>query len=192
VGTFDHLCQSGITSTTTTLLYIDPSLDDNVWYSTEANIPLTTTIETNSTYIIYGDGIPIWWQNSDLAAFSAATKTSASTQPTASTTQPTSTPSPTNTPSHHGLSSGAKIGIGIGIPLVLIAIGVIAFAIYIRSRRRDRVAQAELRETAMYKPPIQELGLGEGVEMHEMYSENAPYDPHYPRNTGRHELPSHY
>ncbi|APA09131.1 hypothetical protein sscle_04g039010 [Sclerotinia sclerotiorum 1980 UF-70] len=67
-----HACGSTFWSTTSTLFYINPSLNAlNSWVSTDANTPLTTRA-SGSPYIIFGDGIPIWWQASDLQVFSSA------------------------------------------------------------------------------------------------------------------------
>ncbi|KAH8800410.1 hypothetical protein F5884DRAFT_758017 [Xylogone sp. PMI_703] len=132
-----------------------------------------------STWTIFGDGIPVWWQNSDLALFSAAASTASSIVTTTGTTtgtnsQPTSsstntvTSTPTPSPSS-GLSSGAKIGIGIGVPLAAIAIGCIGFACYIRRRRRNKVVPPELHDNAM-KDVSGSPELPEEF-VHEMYTE---------------------
>ncbi|CZR69612.1 uncharacterized protein PAC_19512 [Phialocephala subalpina] len=185
-----HACQSSILSTTTKILYIDPVLNNNVWYSTDANTPSTTTITRTgtSTYWVLGDGIPVWWQSSDLKAFAAATQTSS---PISANTQTTSTQSQTQTGTSKssGLTSGAKIGIGIGIPLAVIAIGLVGFFLYFRRRQRTPVAQEEPPEyLTEAKPELQDTSRDaaqEQAQSHEMYSDNEPHNP-----VRHHELPS--
>jgi hypothetical protein len=174
----DHQCQSAFTSTTKTLLYIDPNLNEDVWYSTNGSFASTTTAIASPTYNVHGDGVPVWWQSSDLAAFAAATGKPTSTATTLPSSSPpystsTSTNSPIPTPGPNGLTTGAKIGIGIGIPLVVIAIGIVGFIIYIRSRRKTRVAHSELQGTVMEKRPQEEPVVG--TPMQELYSDNEPY-----------------
>ncbi|KAF4632029.1 hypothetical protein G7Y89_g6106 [Cudoniella acicularis] len=209
-GASDRKCQMSFLSTTSVLNYIYPRSVSgaNSWTSTDASNPKdlsTTTVDIS--YNIYGDGIPILWQSTDLAIFAAAT---ASTTPTISpiisqssstSTQQTSTSStlpnsPTITPISDGLSSGSKIGIGIGIPLAVIAIGLVAFFIYIRRRRRDVASRAignELQETQACKGLIPELPNTSGIHemqapVHEMYSDNDTI----PRIKSQHEVPGQY
>ncbi|KUJ13118.1 uncharacterized protein LY89DRAFT_785617 [Mollisia scopiformis] len=176
----DHACQSNIASTTTSVLYISPVLNNNLWYSTDGNAPSTTTITETATSAnwILGDGIAVWWQSSDLKAFAAATGTSSTpTQSTGTQSTSTATHSVTSTPSSHGLSSGAKIGIGIGIPLGVIALGLIGFFVYFRRRRRNPIPQTEPQETSEFKAPgepeLQDTSKY-GAPAHEMYSDNEP------------------
>lgn len=190
-GGLDHQCQSAFTSTTSTLLYIEPNLNDNVWYSTNGSFASTTTAIADPTYNIYGDGFPIWWQSSDLAAFAAATANPTSTAITLPSSSPphstsTSTNSPIPTPGPNSLTNGAKIGIGIGIPLAVIAIGVVGFILYSRSRRNTGVAHSELHGTVMGKHPQQAPVVG--APMQELYSDNEPYQ--YIHIRGHAELPA--
>jgi hypothetical protein len=193
-GGVDHKCQSKFGSTTSTLLYIAPVLSDNVWYSTDGNFANTTTAIANPTYDVDGDGIPVWWQSSDLAAFAAATGQSTATTNSPTSSSPTttsSTPSSTPPASPNRLTSEAKIGIGIGIPFAVIALGILAFIWFTRSRHRNRVVQPqlegkpELEGTAVDKYP-QEMPAG-GPIMHELYSDRDPYQ--YDQNRGHSELP---
>ncbi|KAF8851838.1 hypothetical protein BDZ45DRAFT_695594 [Acephala macrosclerotiorum] len=178
-----HACQSNIASTTTTILYIDPVLNNNIWYSTDAKTPSTTTMTMTGTsaYWVLGDGIAVWWQSSDLKAFAGATQTSS---PTSTNTQTTTTHSQTSTETSKpsGLTSGAKIGIGVGIPLAVIAIGLVGFFLYFRRRRRTPVAQTGPPEyvASEAKPELQDTSTA-----HEMYSDNELYYP-----SGHHELAS--
>jgi len=180
-------------STTSTLRYISPSLNNNVFFNTDGNSELKTTVVKNDSYTIYGDGIPVWWQSSDLKAFAAATgptptsgsPTTTGTQQTLSNTSQTSSPtsSPSATSSSSGLSSGAKIGIGIGIPLGVIAIGAIAFFLFFRRRGRKQVAQTEDE----YKAPGQTGEPTNAGLVQELQGNNTLYDPH--NSAGQHELP---
>ncbi|KAH6684193.1 hypothetical protein B0J14DRAFT_646101 [Halenospora varia] len=182
----DHQCRSAFTSTTSNLAYISPTTNgNNQWTNTAASNVGTTIAAANPTYNVYGDGVAVWWEQSDLAIFAAAsakaTTTSPTTSPTVSptTTQkvsPTSSPSPSPTRSG-GLSTGAKIGIGVGVPLAVIAIGVIGAFIWFRKRGRRAVIPVEMADN---KPPEQESTVSE------LYSDGL-YDPHHPR--GHHELP---
>jgi hypothetical protein len=191
----DQRCQSAFTYTTSTLNEIDPVLSNQVWYSTAPNPPLVTTVVADPVYNVFGSGIPVWWQSSDLEAFAKATRGSSSPStmqssiPTKSTSSATTTPTP-NT-SHNGLSTGAKIGIGIGIPLTRITIGIVAFFITFRTRtlrlRRDPIPQTELQVTSTYGFPGQALELPDGAPIREIYSDNDRFD--HPSEV-RHELPS--
>lgn len=181
----DHQCRSAFTSTTSKLAYISPTTNgNNQWTNTAASNVGTTIAAANPTYNVYGDGVAVWWEQSDLAIFAAAsaeaTTTSPTTSPTVSptTTQkvsPTSSPSPSPTGSS-GLSTGAKIGIGVGIPLAVIAIGIIGAFVWFRKRGGRAVIPMEMADN---KPPEQERTVSE------LYSDGL-YDPHHPR--GHHEL----
>jgi hypothetical protein len=192
-GGYDHQCQLAFTSTTSILRYIDPKQNENIWYSTNGSFASTTTAIASPTYNVYGDGMPVWWQSSDLAAFAAATgeptTSTATTLPSSSPphSTPTSTGSPSPTPGLNGLTNGAKIGIGIGVPLVVIAIGVMGFIFYVRSRRKARVTHSELQGTVMDKYPQQVPVVG--ASMQELYSDNESY--RYSHAGGHAELPGH-
>jgi hypothetical protein len=191
----DHACQSAFTSTTSTLLYISPFINNDVWYSTNPSTPSTTTVVVSTgTYNIFGDGIPVWWQSSDLKAFAVGSE-SVSSSPTTSQPSPTSTqPSLTSTQSlytptisptiipSNGLSSSAKNGIGVGIPLVVIVIGLVAFSIYSRRHKRVWIKQTELQNTdhmAVHKLPGHGLDSRNEGAIQEMYQDNELHDPHY-------------
>lgn len=120
-------------------------------------------------YIVYGDGIAIWWQQSDLEVFALAatmtsgpsnTDTSASTSPTqtASSSFSQATQSENTTPSTSTLSTGAKIAIAVIIPLFIIA-SAAGFAIYcIRNRKVQR------KRTGSSSPMMQ---MDNGIKMPE-------------------------
>ncbi|KAM3067644.1 hypothetical protein ACMFMG_000042 [Clarireedia jacksonii] len=153
-----HACVSTFSSITSKLTYINPQLNAiNQWVSTSASPPLITTA-SGDPYHIYGDGIPIMWQESDLKAFAEAATATPSTattistslsaglpaqtaSTTASTNTTTTLPKPTSAPT---LSTGAKIAIGLVVPGIVIAV-VAAVAIwFIRKRKRGRNAALEL------------------------------------------------
>jgi hypothetical protein len=181
-----HQCQSAFTSTSSTLLYISPVLNDNAWYSTDG--ASTTTATASPIYNVYGDGIPVWWQSSDLAAFAAATgqPTTPTNSPTSSSrTTTSSTPSSTPPARTNSLTSGAKIGIGVGIPIVVIALGILAFIWFKRSRHRNSIVHPEVESAAVDKYP-QEVPA-DGPIRQELYSDSDPYQ--YGQARRRAELP---
>lgn len=97
----------------------------------------TTSIATKATYI-EGDGVPIWWQNSDSSVLAQASATTTSmtsgASPSPSSTGTTSTPD-------SGLSSGTKIGLGVGLAIAGVLLGLLAL-FFVRKRRREH-AEAE-------------------------------------------------
>lgn len=105
--------------------------------------PVTGTIANTSSYIVWGDGIPIWWQSTDLAAFTASLQTTSSGPQTTSSASPrisspyrslatgtssagfttSSAPSSSVVPGPSGgLLIGTKIAIGVVIPVAAVAI----------------------------------------------------------------------
>lgn len=71
----DQACKSVVaTSSIVTFTYIQPSLDNTVWYSTSADPAYTFT--ATGPYAVFGSAIPVWWQSSDLVAFTAIAKSS--------------------------------------------------------------------------------------------------------------------
>ncbi len=188
-GAQGHQCQSAFTSTSQTLTYFSPTLNGNNQWTDTAD-PDTLVATAAPDYTVFGDGIPIWYQESDLAAFAQAASTSTSaTQKESSTTSTTQTGSSTISTSassatatgnsSSGLSSGAKIGIGVGIPLAVIAVGLVGAFFWFRRRGRQRTNVTELPGEMNNKPPAVY-----GVQpVSELHSEGL-YDP--PR--GRYEL----
>ncbi|KAN0113234.1 hypothetical protein V8E51_006185 [Hyaloscypha variabilis] len=149
-GNAGHQCITTV-STGAELVYVSNSVSDNVLV---LDTPATTTV-TSSAYTVWGDGIPVWWQSSDLAAFTEPPKTTASSSSTipttstnrASSSTATSTSSGGSTPTSSlkpnyssGLSSGAKIAVGVTIPVVVIAV-VLGIFLFFR-RRGKRGAKA--------------------------------------------------
>jgi hypothetical protein len=47
-----HACFSQFISATSTLLYINSTLENNVWFLTDENTPLTATVTASSGYTI--------------------------------------------------------------------------------------------------------------------------------------------
>ncbi|PVH76832.1 hypothetical protein DL98DRAFT_517681 [Cadophora sp. DSE1049] len=183
-----HKCQSAFTSTSSTLLYITPTMNgNNQWTDTSLGNPRTLVATADPDYNVFNDGIPIFYQESDLAAFARATSSSSTSTPSRTSSQatsPTSSPSASSTGSS-GLSTGAKIGIGVGIPLVVIALGLIGAFFWFRRRGMQKINQTELQDAnTITKAPAQ-YG-GENGIVSELYSD-TPYDPHVPRE--QYELP---
>jgi hypothetical protein len=122
------------------------------------------TNEIQTTTTVSCDGIPIWWQASDMAVLSVASRTafSAGLSPTivtspaatsitahpvvSSTYLPTSSPSPISSPSSsksQGLSTGGKIAMGLCIPIAFFA-ALVGVLWYFQKRR------AHLKDTHHY------------------------------------------
>ncbi|PQE22761.1 transmembrane alpha-helix domain-containing protein [Rutstroemia sp. NJR-2017a BVV2] len=172
-----HACVSTFASITSKLTYINPQLDaNNQWTSTSASPPLITTA-SGDPYHIYGDGIPIMWQESDLKAFAEAATATSSTSTTISTSLSAGLPAQTattnttttlpKTTSAPTLSTGAKIAIGLVVPAVVIAVVAVVAIWFIRKRKRGINA-----------------GLGSGVDGEQgsssqmmMMREQGKFDP---------------
>ncbi|KAH8803462.1 hypothetical protein F5884DRAFT_837287 [Xylogone sp. PMI_703] len=175
---FGHQCTSGFADITTYLTFYSPILNEGIW--TQGPVLTNEWAQGSSTWTIFGDAIPVWWQSSDLALFSPPTSTTTSSSSTSTGTSPYSISSSTRTttnipiPSQStGLSSGAKIGIGVGIPLAAIAIGFIGFAYYIRWRRRNTVPSPELQNTIKEETPDTQELSGQDIA-HEIYTDTEP------------------
>lgn len=167
-----------------------------------------------SSMTVEGNGVPVWWQQSDEAVLS---KASITTQP--STSQPISTDenlyqptnqqpptrrsqashlqatatstasfTPTKEPlsqSSGGLPSGARIGLGVSIPLVI----TVALLLGIFLWRRRRYQAGHINTAQAYMPKSHAYvtqPLGAYTAPVEIYTvpAEAPSDFH-----GRHELP---
>ncbi|KAH7321970.1 hypothetical protein BKA65DRAFT_556302 [Rhexocercosporidium sp. MPI-PUGE-AT-0058] len=183
-----HQCQSAFTSTSSTLIYITPTMNgNNQWTDTSLAAPRTLVATADPDYNVFNDGIPIFYQESDLAAFARATSSPSTSTPSraaSGTASPTSRASASST-SSTGLSTGAKIGIGIGIPLAVIALGIVGAFFWLRRRGMQRVNQMELQDTSTVTKAPTQYG-GENHIISELYSD-TPYDPHLPRV--QYELP---
>lgn len=153
-------------------MYISPSTQP---------INPSTTIVNYAT--IFGDGIPIWWQSSDLSLYSPATPSG----PTTTAQSITSATARTSTSiGHNGISNKGKLGIEIGVPVAVtaIVIGLLACWSYIRRRKRHRLEQ-ELEDRSimsMPKPPVPVAELPKTRAVFEIFSDHDQYNRH-------HELP---
>ncbi|KAH8599987.1 hypothetical protein B0O99DRAFT_611517 [Bisporella sp. PMI_857] len=150
-----HQCQS-LALARTTFVYKKPDWDGQKFIGTDGSGTnlRTTTYTTEDPYTLFGDGIPVWWQSSDLKLFATPpTSTSTTTSQTTTGTSTSDTSAPTNTGSPSsgggGLSTGAKIGIGIGVPIVVIALAALAFGLWYRARKRYRVVNPELEGSSV-------------------------------------------
>jgi hypothetical protein len=140
-GSWGHLCTSTVT-VDQVLVYVAPRLDGIAY---DRGPVRTTTVDKAAT--VQGDGVPIWWQNSDSAVLAAAatkmpTKTSENSQ---ALSTPTLSPSESlaNLPKHNtksGLSTGAKVGLGVGIPIAVLLALAIAFILLRRRKARKPAA----------------------------------------------------
>ncbi|KAL3419652.1 hypothetical protein PVAG01_08150 [Phlyctema vagabunda] len=111
---------------------------------------LSTTVLSET--VIYGLGVPVWWQSADLPAFTPTVNIASSA---AALPNPTGSPTDTGTvvpPVKPGaLSTGAKIGIGIGVPALVIALALGAYLVYARRKRqvqRRKPEEVEMLEAA--------------------------------------------
>lgn len=174
-----HICSSSLTRDQV-IRYIFATLQGAQGWDPRIS---TSTIASNS--FVAGDGIPIWWQSSDIALLASAssallsppiTTTDAALTATrvAQTSRTVSIPSSTSTRSSEsgGLKRSQKIGIGVGVPLFLIAALLIGYLVFRRHRNKRRHGGA-------YTPGIDD---GSGIEVN-MASENCRYD-------GMQELPA--
>jgi hypothetical protein len=106
----------------------------------------------SSAEVIQGDGIPIFWQSSDLSILEAATTATVSftsqaptgilrSSPASTMPSNTSVASPSTSASAaavSGLSTGAKIGLGVGISLGAIVILLLGVCIWLLHRNISR------------------------------------------------------
>lgn len=119
---------------------------------------MPTTNQAPESELVKGDGIPIWWQQSDAAMLSSAAAGTPSSVPaetsrtggglvveptdSSAISSPTS-PGTTNTASGEessGLSTGAKAGIGVGVALGVVVIGLV-LGFFLWRRRRNRTKE---------------------------------------------------
>lgn len=115
-----------------------------------------------TSQIVLGDGIPIWWQRSDSSVLAAAAAQTPSGRATSGSSPVSATASATNTGSAGqignagpggggGLSTGAKIGLGVGIPLGIIALLAIGFLLWRKKKRSHQpVAAHEVHDTQVH------------------------------------------
>jgi hypothetical protein len=121
---------------------------------------------------IYGDGVPIWWQDKDKEVLDSAARMTPSSAPESSGTlvagasegASSELPQDTNssTPDHNqfsssssGLSTGAKIGLGVGIPLAILLGLALGYILFRRRMKRKLGAPAASKDTY-------EMGNGSG------------------------------
>jgi hypothetical protein len=200
---YDLACGSSFSSTTSTLYYISPSLNEvNQWVSTDANKPETVIISGSEPYFVIGDGIPVWWQASDLENLSEApaTLTSTSSSPTSTITSsvlgilPTQTTNILPTQSQHrvadtsnngGLSTGAKISIGILVPLFVIALVAAIVVYFIRKRMQERSKQTEPTDAMTDELSVRNRELGTEGSVSELYYNNVQESVSHNQNETR-------
>ncbi|KAH7092479.1 hypothetical protein FB567DRAFT_576852 [Paraphoma chrysanthemicola] len=178
------------------ITYYSYSLVDNEWRSGKVS-----TLALGTSTIVKGDGIPIFWQQSDSAVLARASTLTRKLQassllatPGPSSVAPSTSPTLADTPAppSHGLSTGAKIGLGVGIPMAIIALLAIGFLVW-RRRRNQQVLganevvhipdnQTEYKDAPGYGLSAGHNGNGQ-PQFHEM--QTSPEEYH-----NRHELPS--
>ncbi|KAB8299325.1 hypothetical protein EYC80_001398 [Monilinia laxa] len=150
---------------TSNLIYTNPSLDDKEWALTDANSPLTTIAD--SPYTVFGEVIPIWYQSSDVKAFSsAATMTSTPAAPSTSIITSNNSSDAidptTSDESYSGLSTGTKVAIAVSISILIIALAIGTAIHLIRKRKGNRsriVFSAPMINNAIILPEhTKELG----------------------------------
>ncbi|KAF2645949.1 hypothetical protein P280DRAFT_465689 [Massarina eburnea CBS 473.64] len=169
-----HLCTSRVTQNQL-ITYIVPTNN-----GVEILRPVSSSTQPSDSSI-RGDGVPIWWQSSDMEVLRAAATmvpsstgsitSSAQTSPTASIASSTSTPTPTEpspTDSPSGISTGAKAGIGVG---AAIAVAALAMGLYffLMRKRRAIAAGAPVHEADAYSGYEADSGAPkEYAHLHEM------------------------
>ncbi|KAF2496517.1 hypothetical protein BU16DRAFT_559842 [Lophium mytilinum] len=139
---FNHWCSSTITANQV-VSYIVPRADGpRGWVPG----PVSKSEYPAASYV-WGNGVPIWYQHSDVAVLTAIPSTpsptvSSTPRPTLSSTPtPTASSKPSSSPKS-GLSTGAKVGLGVAIPLAALAGIATVFFFFFRSRRRRRLQNA--------------------------------------------------
>jgi hypothetical protein len=155
------------------LQYVAPRLDGPGYDRGDVK---NSTIEHETT--IQGDGVPIWWQETDRevlerAASMTPTPSSSPSSVAESPSSGTSSGLPENTSSSNqnsqdqslhasGLSTGAKIGLGVGIPLAgLLGLAPGYMVFRRRMLRRTNNGGAEVVNAEGYAP-AGVTGGGEG------------------------------
>ncbi|KAF2489093.1 hypothetical protein BU16DRAFT_531503 [Lophium mytilinum] len=168
----------------------------------------TSTFASDAT--AWGDGVPIWWQNSDDALLAAAStmlpsassstvpttglaSTGGTARPSATTSIPSSTAatsaSSTAVPGVGGLSTGAKVGLGVGIPVAIIAGLALGYLLFRRRQGRGTpyggATDVQLGKYRHNAPPgpYYDGQQPPNQPTHEIYSQPEPYH-------SMHELPS--
>jgi hypothetical protein len=147
-GIWGHRCTSTVT-VDQVLRYVAPRLDGTGYDRGETK---ETTIEQETRVI--GDGVPIWWQASDLPVLEAAAQmTPTSMPPSASTSgAPSEGSAPTlpentsasdaernqSSSSSGGLTTGGKIGLGVGLPIAIL-LGLFIGYMFARRRRAKKI-----------------------------------------------------
>lgn len=152
------------------------------------------TVPILSDTIVQGDGIPIYWQSSDVEVLSRAaamtpTGTASSVaSPSNADASPSSVPSSpgalqTGSLPPAGLSTGAKAGVGAGIPIAVIAALVMGSLLW--KRRRDRRVVSEGMATQRA-----ELGAEKQVHMAPVHGLHQRYEMQGDSEVPVHELPA--
>jgi hypothetical protein len=164
------------------------TIPGNVLYNvtlTDAGLSYASlSISAVTSAVVSCDGIPILYDQADLASFQRvlSTRTSSSQSQTSSISKMSSIPPPTGTPSGNsgptgskGLSSGAKAGMAIAAVLVVFAIFLFLFLFIRRHRKQQATQRSEHAATSTAEAD------GKGVVVSEL-----------PTSANKHELPSPY
>ncbi|KAF1950391.1 hypothetical protein CC80DRAFT_378763, partial [Byssothecium circinans] len=128
---FGHQCSSLVTPNQV-LTYISARTQGAAGWD-RGSVSMTTV---TSSFAVVGDGVPIWWQSSDLEVLAAAkrytptTTTASDTAATSSLATTTGSANPTSSvnapPPPKGQSKslpvGVKICVGVGVPVLFIAV----------------------------------------------------------------------
>lgn len=181
-----HECGSTITQGQA-VAFVSPTFLGNSW---DFGTPTTNKWVTGTA--VGGDGIPIWWQSSDVAmlarasAMASTAEVTANAQSVSRSTSGTALPSDTSTAAatsgSGGLSTGAKIGIGVSVPVGFLVALLLGFLLWRRRRNRQGTDAGIGRDdmTQQEKTGLPTPSTVDG-NVHELHS---------PHSYGsRHELP---
>jgi hypothetical protein len=181
------MCTSTFAGVTTMTYFGQSQESDSNWFITL--LTTTATFPKASELVIQGDGMPIWFQSSDINAVVLTSTTSAGLMTSASASAPgsvskASTSAETTTAmgsmtsaaapeSDRGLSVGAKGGIGAGAAVVVLAIAAAVSFLVFRRRREKRRIQA--RDSMQTRDSVgTELHGIDIKELHDTGVGNAP------------------
>ena len=132
----------------------------------------TTTMASEST--IWGNGVQVWWQDSDLAVFASSTnvqdphpQSPLSTSSTGALVLPVSTPKNNNNGAGE-LPRNVAIGVSVSVTLALIT-GFTAVLFFLRHRRKH--SKAFMNELGMSKSVQEPPGKSDLIEPYSVPAE---------------------
>lgn len=161
-------------------------MPDGPAHSPDTAVTNTMTIDTS----VLGDGIPAYWQSSDVEALSRGADRTPDTVSGPTPSRPNATSSllpPTGSSSAAGLSTGAKAGIGAGVPLIVIAALLLGFFFWKRHRGRA-VADEGIKIKQGESGTEKSVHVSPDYQRHEMPDHSTQ---ELPAEQGYSEAPTH-